>query len=99
MTNVFPYHYPDRWDRLCPFKKIFYFLHLENLLHGTLSGIQRKTTSHDLIRRDGGRTKEGSQTGLDFQHTIGVPLPSYRNERGREVHIKLFLRGNNSDAV
>ncbi len=33
------------------------------------------------------------------QHTIGVPLPSYRNGREREVHTKLFLRGNNSDAV
>ncbi|PTV47392.1 hypothetical protein DBL01_12355 [Acinetobacter pittii] len=29
----------------------------------------------------------------------GVPLPSYRNGRERDVHTKLFLRRNNPDVV
>ncbi len=47
----------------------------------------------------GGRTKEGSQTGLDSSTPEGVPLPSYRYGRERDLHAKLFLRRNRSDVV
>ena len=71
----------------------------DEIVRITADSLFFKKKSYQSLLNDGGRTKEGSQTGLDFQHTIGVPLPSYRNGREREVHIKLSLRRNNSDAV